>query len=256
MTTIFAATPARPFALLAAPILLMSGTAAQAQEQDHIVVGAGVAVTPSYQGASDYRVLPVPVIDIKKGWFFANLRSGIGIAPIDTDHLTIGASAVFVQGYRRSDVPTGVDKLSDGLGARVFANIRGAGFVGTFGAVKLVTGGTNGVIADASVSYPVQISPRFSLTPSIGTTWANGDQNDGYFGVNAAESAASGLPQFSVGGGFKDVSGSLTAAYRLSERVTLTATGGATALIGDVADSPIVEEETRPFVIITASYRF
>jgi len=256
MITIFAATSARVIALLAAPAMLMSATAARAQEQNHIVMGAGVAVTPSYQGASDYRVLPIPVIDIKQGWLFANLRSGIGIAPITTEHLTIGASAVFVQGYRRSDVPIGIDKLSDGLGARVFANFRGAGFVGTLGAVQVVTGGTGGIIADASLSYPTQISPRFSLTPTIGATWADRDQNDGYFGVNAAEAAASGLSQFTAGSGFKDVTGTLTAAYRLSDRITLSATGGVTALIGDVADSPIVERKTRPSGVVTASYRF
>ena len=42
--------------------------------KDRIVIGLGAAVTPVYQGADDYRVLPLPAIDIVEGRFFANFR--------------------------------------------------------------------------------------------------------------------------------------------------------------------------------------
>lgn len=252
----FAVTPTCRVAFLAAAYMMLGETDVQAQEQDYVVVGAGVAVTPAYQGSDEYRVLPIPAIDIQQGWFFANLRNGIGIAPVNNEHLTIGASAVFVQGYRRSDVPNGIEKLSDGVGARLFASLRTAGFVTTLGATQVVSGGTKGLVADASVSYPIQVSERFTLIPTLGTTWANKKHNDRYFGVSPAESAASGLPRFTSGSGFKDVSGMVTAAYRLSDRVTLSATGGVTALLGNAADSPIVEEEAQPYGLLTLSYRF
>jgi outer membrane protein len=210
---------------------------------------------PAAQGSKDYRALPLPAIDIKEGWLFANLRNGVGIAPIDTDHFTIGLSAVFLQGYRRRDVPTGVDKLSDGVGVRTFANLRAGGFVTTVGVVKGVSGQTKGVIADASVAYPIAASSRLTFTPEVGTTWANARYNDRYFGINVEEAAASGLRRFSAGSGFKDVTGAVTASYRLTDQVTVSATGGVVTLVGDVQDSPLVEKKTRPTGLFSISYR-
>jgi len=229
---------------------------AQAQNQDHIVLGAGVAATPAYQGADDYRLTPFPVIDIKKGWFFANLRDGIGIEPIDTDVVTVGAGAIFIQGYRKRDVPVGIDKLSSGVGLRLFATIRAAGFVATLGATKGISGGTEGMVADASLSYPIEITSRFKLTPTIGASWASRKHNDGYFGVTDSESLASGLPRFTAASGFKDASVSLTASYRLTDGITVSATGGATSLLGTVNDSPLVVHKTQPSGIIALSYRY
>jgi outer membrane protein len=228
---------------------------AQSQNQDHIVLGIGVAATPAYQGSDDTRIIPIPAIDIRKGWFFANLRNGIGVIPITSEHFEIGASAVFVQGYRGKDMPEGIDKLSDGVGARLFTNIRAGGFVATLGAVKIVSGGTKGMVADANLSYPIPVSSRFMLTPTVGTTWANRKYNDRYFGVTLAESLASGLPQFGMGSGFKDVSGMLTATYRLTDRITFSATGGVTSMIGDAKDSPLVEKKIQPSGILTLTYR-
>lgn len=228
---------------------------AQSQNQDHIVLGVGVAVTPAYQGSDNTRIIPIPVIDIREGWFFANLRNGIGVIPITSEHFEIGASAVFVQGYRGKDMPVGIDKLSDGVGARLFTNIRAGGFVATLGAVKIVSGGTKGMVADANLSYPIPVSSHVMLTPTVGTTWANRKYNDRYFGVTQAESLASGLPQFGMGSGFKDVSGMLTATYRLNDRITFSATGGVTLMIGDTKDSPLVEKKTQSSGILTLTYR-
>jgi outer membrane protein len=214
-----------------------------------------VAATPAHQGSDDLRVLPLPAIDIREGWFFANLRNGIGVIPISTDNIEIGASAVFVPGYRRKDVPQGIDHLKDGIGARLFTNIRAGGLVATLGATKVASGGTRGLVADASVSYPINVSSRFTLTPTIGTTWADRKYNDGYFSITPTEAAATGLPQFTAGAGFKDVSGMLTASYRLTDRITLSATGGVTSLIGKVKDSPFVEKRTAPSGLLTLTYR-
>jgi outer membrane protein len=244
---------ARLGVLLAMPVMWTN--AAEAQGQDHIVLGAGAAAMPVYQGSKDYRVLPLPAIDIKEGWFFANLRNGIGLEPISTENVTIGASAVFVQGIRRKDLPEGVDKVSDAVGARAFATIRAAGFVTTVGVVKVVSGGTRGLVADASASYPINLSARFTLTPTIGTIWADSKYSDRYFGITPSEALASGLPQFRAGAGIKDVSGSLTASYRLTDRITVSATGTVTSLLGDLKDSPLVEKKTQPFGILTLTYR-
>jgi outer membrane protein len=224
--------------------------------QDHTVIGAGVAATPAYQGADDYRILPVPVIDIKKGRYFVNLRNGIGIEPFASQSITVGASVVFVPGYRRRDVPAGIDKLSSGAGARVFANLRTGGLFATVGAVAPVSGGARGVVVDAILSYPILVTPRMRIIPALGASWADGRYNDSYFGVSGREAAASGLSVFTAKGGFKDVSATLTSAYSLTDRVTLSATTGVTSVVGELQDSPIVTKSVQPLGVVTMTYRF
>jgi outer membrane protein len=248
----------RPGLIAAATILVLvfRGAVAHAQTQDHIIIGAGAAYMPAYQGADDYRVQPLPALDIAWGPFFANLRNGIGVNAIDTATFTAGGSVTFMQGYRRKDAPDGIGRLSIGAGGRIFASVRAAGFVATIGGTKGFAGGTKGVIADASLSYPIVVSSRFTLIPTIGTTWADKKHNDRYFGVDAGQSLASGLPQFRPGSGFKDASATLSAQYRLTDRISLGASGGVTSLLGKVKDSPIVYHKTQPMGFLSLSYRF
>jgi len=226
------------------------------RNREHFVLGLGAAYTPTYQGSEDYRLLPVPAIDVAWGPLFANLRNGIGIAPVNTGNLTLGVSATYMPGYRREDVPAGVGKLSLGLGARAFASFRAGGLIGTVGATKGIAGGNKGLLADAGVSYPVRVTPRLTLVPTIGATWANDRYNRRYFGISPEQSLASGLAPFRPGSGFKDASAVLTANYRLTDRLMLGVSGGVTSLLGDAKDSPLVRRETQPFGFISLAHRF
>ncbi|WP_420138261.1 MipA/OmpV family protein [Sphingomonas sp.] len=245
------------YALWATLIALLGAAApASAQEQNHVILGAGVYVAPAFQGSKKSRVNLVPAIDVKHGWLFANLRNGAGIAPINTEQFTVGVSAVLMQGYRRKDVPSGVRRLSDGVGARAFAKLRVADLATTIGVVNGVSGQTRGFIADATIAYPIPVGARLTLTPSVGTTWVNRKYNSRYFGIDAGEATASGLRQFRPGSGFKDVSGFLTASHQLTERLMVSATGSAVMLVGDAQRSPLIDHKTRPTGLFAVSYRF
>ncbi|TCM16603.1 outer membrane protein [Novosphingobium sp. PhB165] len=223
---------------------------------DHVIIGAGVSYAPTYQGSNDYRVLPLPALDVDLGPFYANLRNGIGVKVINTGGVTIGGGVAIMPGYRAKDVPEGVGKLSWGVGGRMFASVAQGGVVATIGATKGFSGGTEGFVADASISYPVAVTPRLMVIPSVGTTWADSKYNDRYFGIDAEQSLASGLAQYKAGSGFKDASALLTASYRLTDRITLGISGGVTTLLGDAKDSPIVESKTQPTGFLTMGYRF
>ncbi|RDE07371.1 MipA/OmpV family protein [Sphingomonas aracearum] len=226
------------------------------QQRDRIVIGVGAAAIPTYQGSDDYRVLPIPVIDIAKGRFFANLRNGIGVNVIDGGPVTIGGSVALMPGYRRKDVPDGVDRVTVGGGGRLFANLKAGGAILTVGGTKGFAGSTKGVIADASLSYPVVASRRLILIPAIGTSWADRKHNDRYFGINAREALASGLPEYRLGGGFKDVTAGVTANYRLNRRLSLAASANVSTLLGDAKDSPLVERKTQPTGFLSLNYLF
>jgi len=227
------------------------------QDRNHVIVGLGAAYAPAYEGADKYRALPIPAIDVQWGPFFVDLHNGVGINIVDTDFLTAGTSLMFMPGYRRGDAPQGIGKLSNGAGGRVFVSVKGGGFVATVGGTKGVSGGTKGTVADASLSYPISVTSRLTLIPTIGTTWADAKHNNRYFGVDAEQSFASGLPQFTPGSGIKDASAMISASYRLTDHFILGASAGATTLLNKVKDSPIVSHRNaRPMGFVSVSYLF
>jgi outer membrane protein len=223
---------------------------------DHVILGIGGVYAPAYEGGDKYRALPMPAIDIKHGRFFANLRDGVGADIIDTDLVTVGASVTYTQGYRSKDAPAGIGGVGFGAGGRGFISVHESGVVFTLGATQGFAGGTKGLVADASLSYRVAVTPRFSLIPTVSTTWANAKFNNRYFGVDSAQSIASGLATYAPGAGFKDVNAMLTASYRLTDHIILSASGGVTSVLGKNADSPLVVHKTQPAGFFAVGYRF
>lgn len=66
---------------------------------------------------------PFPVVDAQYGrFFFARSGDGLGLNIWQSPQLTIGAGLNMMDGYSESDVPEGIGKLSDTLGARVFVS--------------------------------------------------------------------------------------------------------------------------------------
>ena len=80
-----------------------------------------------------------------------------------------------------------------------------------------------------------------------------------YFGVTAAQAAASGLSVYDLKGGVRDVALSAKVTYALSERWNLQMLGGYKRLTGDFADSPLVKDggSANQFsAAIAVGYRF
>ena len=180
----------------------------------------------------------------------------IGANLFDSESVTVGVGITPADGYRKKDAPPGIGKLSMGVGARGFVKFRQFGFEATLGTTKILAGSTKGVLVDASLSYPVMISEKLMLNPSIGTTYGDKKHNNRYFGVNAQQALASGLPQFRAGSGFIDAKADLGLHYRLTDRIGVGVVGGVTTLLGDVKDSPIVKRKTQPYGIAFVSYNF
>lgn len=231
-------------------------TDAPPEEENRFAIGLGAAFLPAYHGADSYRVQPLPALDIKYGRFFANFQDGIGAHLIDTQTVSIGAGITMADHYRAKDAPRGVGGLSFGVGVRGFVKVRQAGFEAVLGGTKIVAGSTAGFVADASLSYPIMVSPVLMIVPSVGTSWADRKHLNRYFGITAQQSAASGLRQFRLGRGFLDAKAEIAAQFRLTDRIGLGLVGGMTSLIGDAGDSPIVRHRTRPYGLMFASYSF
>jgi outer membrane protein len=73
-------------------------------------------------------------------------------------------------------------------------------------------------------------------------SWASGGYASTHFGVNAADSAASGLAAYSPTGGVKDVGIDATLTYVVDENWSVSGVASVSQLLGDFADSPVVDQ--------------
>jgi outer membrane scaffolding protein for murein synthesis (MipA/OmpV family) len=79
---------------------------------------------------------------------------------------------------------------------------------------------------------------------------------DSFFGVDSKQSAESGLKKYKAESGIKDVNLSVTAGYSITNRWRLGGKVEYKRLLGDAADSPIVEDKNQFLAGIGISYHF
>ncbi|TEA77218.1 MipA/OmpV family protein [Allopusillimonas ginsengisoli] len=227
-----------------------------AAENDHVKIGVGAVVSPRYQGSDENHVEPAPVVDVRKGRFFASSGDGLGVNIIETPRFTVGAGVNWMKGYDDSDVPDGIGKLSNALGGRLFVSTRLAGSIITLSATQAITKSERGLLANLRVSYPYSVNERLKIIPSVAANWASDKYMDSYFGISAEQSANSGLARYSPSAGFKDFSLRVAANYNVSKHWSVVGAVGASRLVGDAVDSPLVKRKTQVSGILGVAYTF
>ena len=99
-------------------------------------------------------------------------------------------------------------------------------------------------------------SDRLTLFGGPGLTWADGRYTQTFFGVNAGQSAASGLPEFETHPGFNSARLGLGMGYRIGERWSAHGFASLSTLLGDAVNSPITESRSQYFLGAAVFYRF
>ena len=225
--------------------------------------GGMVITTPLYEGSRSNRVIGVPVI------FPSIAPDALGgtvqFKGIDDVRLRLvtfkGFEAGPVAGYRFGREEDDARRLR-GLG-----DVDGGLVLGGYAAYRLgsvtafasynhqATGEETGGLLKLGVEGRAQVQPGLLLTAIAGTTWSSSDYMRAYFGVTAAQSARSGLAAYRPEAGIKDVFVGLGAEVHLSESWRLRASTRYSHLVGDAADSPIVEREGQWSGMLGLTYR-
>ncbi|WP_029010399.1 MipA/OmpV family protein [Azospirillum halopraeferens] len=254
-----------------AAMALIAGTARAQNTSKELVpgswsatIGIGAVVAPEYPGSDEASISPVPLIDLRYrvgmtglDTVFLNTGDGLGVVVLRRGAFSTGVSVNYASGRDEDDG----DRLR-GLGA-IDAAARGRLFVrADFGALGLgldidrAFGAQDGTFLTMKASYSAHLTPALSLTGHVGATLADGSGQRQWFGVTEAGAARSGLPAYRPDGGLQSGTLGVTAAYALTPHWRLTARVGVTQLLGDAADSPVVENETQPYGFLGVSYRF
>jgi MipA family protein len=228
-----------------------------------ISVGVGGAVRPTFEGSDRYRVSPLPfasvvwkdtvsldVSGLNVYWRSEGLQVGAGVT------YNLGRSTedkFFGQGDARL---AGLGDVPATVGVRGFANYRLGPVLLGASITKYFVEGNNGLLADASIGVPYRINDRFAVTARIATTWADRNYMQNFFGISPQQSANSGYAAYDAGSGFKDVSLSLGAQYKLTENWSLSGGVRLTQLLGAAKNSPISFADRSVTGTMLVGYRF
>lgn len=227
-------------AALAAAASLAVASAASAQNFSGLSFDAGVGLrySPEYVGSDDYDAKPWLIL---RNVSFAPTASG---TPANGFHISPSANYVGKRDSSDNDKLEGLDDIDRTVELGVRAGYR-FGQLDTFVAVRKGLGGHKGVVGEVGVDYTIPVSPKLTLTTGLEAEYGNGRYADAYFGVSDEESARSGYDAFDAGGGFNAIAADVGARYELNDDWAVLGQVRVSRLIGDAADSPIVEDRDR-----------
>jgi outer membrane protein len=244
-----AQTPAAP-----GPTAVAASSAADG-EGWHYLAGSVAISQPRYPGSADTRIDGFPLLLATRSRYFIGHMPGSGLP------LGVGAFLLQGEGGRVGiALGAGLGKLrreSDSPRLRGLGDIDSTARVSLFASGSLpwltarghlsadIGGGDQGLEAALELVHTVRVTEALSLSAGPGLTWGDARNAQSSFGIDALQSARSGRPGFTAGGGLRTVHFSVGAEYRLSARWNLGAMLMAGSLQGDAARSPIAEAKAQ-----------
>lgn len=211
-------------------------------------LGIGVSIDPAFPGADDMKAGPWVI------WRNAGFGDG---AWLDRDGLSFSPSLNLEGAREAADNPdlTGLDDIDRAveLGLKVSY---GAGPIDAFATLRKGVSGHSGLTGEVGAKYRSDLGDRVTLWSGISLGYGDGDYNSTYFGVTPSESSTSGYAAFAPGGGFNRATITLEARYALTETTALLGGVNYGRLIGDAADSPVVQDRYQPSLRLGIVRRF
>lgn len=255
--------PGIVLALLTTPVL-----AAEQSDGNVLTLGGGVDVAPRYSGSDKSRVGAAQVVDyaMANGFFISTTR-GVGYGN-NIGNLDYSAAVSYRTGRKDKDVSS--DSISYGSDyLRGMGDIKGSAIVVPGLGYKVtdwlhlqlqaevpVSERDNGEAVHFGIICPLYTSPKNEVTLALTSSWGSDKYMQTYYGVSAAQSAASGFARHDAGAGIYAYSLNLDWTHRLTSRWSVLASAGAMQLTGDAADSPIVQRKTSPTGSLKVTYSF
>jgi outer membrane protein len=238
------------FTLLSAvPAAGQDDSSAPASSDDeprgHIVtVGGGAQAYPSFPGADNLGVYPMPIVGIRRANRPVPLEApdeGFGFGLLGQDSpINFGPALNFQRRRTEEDVGAAVGNVGWTVEAGAFVEafltenfrIRAEGRQGV--------NGHEGMLADIGADFFMRTGDEtvFSIGPRV--RWADNDYMDAYYGVTPVVAARTGLAAYNPGSGIHAVGGTAGMRMAIGGGFALHGYARYDRLMNDAADSPIV----------------
>lgn len=222
-------------------------------------VGIGLApvISPVFEGADDYGLSIFPDLRFQyRERLFASVPEGVRYRLVDGPHLKAGPIARIRFGREEDNggSPFLISGSADDLAG--LGDVDAAAELGGFASyrrdawrvraeLRQGVGGHDGLVGDLALDYTGgDRGWRYAVGPRM--RFGSADFVATYFGVDARQSTRSGLPTFDADGGVNSVGLGFSAVIPQGRRLTLVLFGGYDRLLGDIADSPLVERRGSP----------
>jgi MipA family protein len=117
----------------------------------------------------------------------------------------------------------------------------------------------SGVVADLSADAFYDLRPDVRISGGPRASFASAPYFKSYFGVNAAQSAASGLGVYAPNSGIRAIGLGGAVTWKTTEKLTTSLFGDYSRLVGSAADSTLVKQrgsENQFTIGVSATYRF
>jgi len=246
-------------------------------------IGAGVIYQPDYVGSDEYEAMPLPLASV--AWENdSQIGHGIGIYNAELSvidglqiqtyrngydshevQLSLGVKPEFGRDEDDNDALRGMGDIDPhAIGSLIIEygpkEKKSKNFI--TGSVEVdadITGQTDGITASAGIALNHAVGERMLISHGPEVQWANKDYMQAYFGVDSTQAARSAYNQYNPDSGIQGVKYKVSAQYRYSESIGIVMIGQYEKLLGDAADSPLVDQEgnDNQFSIIAGvSYKF
>ena len=257
-----------PVLCLASAAMAQSNTMAQSsrtgEESEVLAKGEGGTLSLSANAMQDYadgdkaRVSLMPGLEYRwANGVFASTERGLGYNFSKDAALQYGVGLGLDTGRKASGPLDGMGDVDARLEYGAFVQYALDRAVQLSTALRYGSGNDRqGLVAEFGARYSRDLAPLWSLGLGVGTSWANAQYMQTYFGVTDAQAQQSKYAVYTPGAGFRDVSANVTLSYALAPGISLSGGVSASSLLGDAKESPVVSSGSRVSGSLSVRYAF
>lgn len=204
--------------------------------------GAGLSYQPHDPTGSRHDVRPVPYVDLDWGDVSLSTDDGLTWSALKSNGFSAGPFANYLPGRTANGSLQGLHDVPDMGVVGGFVQYAPADFWRVFASVGEAVGGPDGVVGrvGGEIGYP--LGGGVIGSSNLTAHFADGRQNQAFFGVGGAESQASGIARYNAGGGWQNVALTQSFEFPLATHWSLLTSASWIHLTGSAADSSIVKQ--------------
>ncbi len=243
------------------PLSTQANTATEAKKTAdnwQVNLGAGAIYSPEFLGSKDYELSAIPDFSLKyKNLFFLSFQDGLGYNFINQKNWQAGPLVRYAFA-RKEDASNPFRIIGNKTNAlQGLGNVNGTVELGGFAKYRfekywsskaeLLQGvnSHNGLIASWDLNYSntfEYFGPPiiYSFGPDL--TWANGQYNNTYWGIDQTQSINSGLAEYQLKNGLVSYGAHVFALMPLNKDLASSVFLSYERLSKDLANSPLISE--------------